>query len=208
MIVKPSTTWISTDTEAELINDAGATLAGVGANPAIYTNPNPPLATVQTALDVFVGDVNASLSAGGGTALTAKKVASRAVLAGLLRDLCSYVQVACKGNMQWLLLSAIPPQKPNREPVGPVATPVSPVLSLGDHSGELDAQVTPVFGAVMYSWRLTPPTPNATPVVTQSTAANTTFTALTPAASYTVAVNAIGTAGPSDWSDAATQIVV
>jgi hypothetical protein len=66
--------------------------------------------------------------------------------------------------MEWLQLSGIPAQKPTKEPVGPVATPVAPVLSLGDHSGELDASVTPVFGAVLYSWRLTPLTPNATPV--------------------------------------------
>jgi hypothetical protein len=164
MLVKTATSWITTDPDEGFINDTGAALAGIAANPTIYTNPTPPLATVQTALDAFSGGVQAWIVAGGGTALTAKKKNLRAALAALVRDLCSYVQVACKGNMEWLQLSGIPAQKPTKEPVGPVATPVAPVLSLGDHSGELDASVTPVFGAVLYSWRLTPLTPNATPV--------------------------------------------
>jgi len=45
-------------------------------------------------------------------------------------------------------------------------------------------------------------------VVTQTTAANTTFAGLIPAGTYKVEANAIGTAGPSDWSPAVTQIVV
>ena len=208
MIVKPSVTWITTDDDVRFINDTGAALAGVGANPTVYTNPTPPLATVQTALGAFSDGVQAWKAAGGGTALTAKKKNLRVALAVLVRDLCSYVQMACKGNMEWLRLSGIPVQKPTKDPVGPVAMPVAPVLSLGTHSGELDASVTPVFGAVLYSWRLTPSTPNATPVVTQTTAANTTFTGLTPAGTYTVEANAIGTAGPSDWSPAVTQIVL
>jgi len=208
MVVKTSLTWITTDSDDQFSNDTGAALAGIGGNPTIYDKPNPPLADVQAALDAFTGGVQAWKAAGGGTALTAKKKNLRAALAALMRDLCSYVQVACKGNMEWLLLSGIPPQKPIHTPVGPVATPVSPVLSLGVHSGELNASVTPVFGAVLYSWRLTPSTPNATPVVTQTTAASTTFTGLIPAGTYTVEANAIGTAGPSDWSPAVTQIVV
>ena len=208
MIVKPSTSWITTDSDAQFINDVGAALAGIGANATIYDDPNPPLATVQTALDAFSGGVQAWKAAGGGTALTSKKKNLRAALAALARDLCSYVQVACKGNMEWLQLSGIPPQKPTKDPVGPVAIPVAPVLSLGDYSGQMDASVTPIFGAVLYSWRLTPLTPNGTPVVTQTTAANTTFTGLIPAGNYQVECNAIGTAGTSDWSTAATQIVV
>jgi hypothetical protein len=208
MAVKTSSTWITTDSDEAFANDIAAALAGIAANPIIYDKPNPPLADVQAGLDAFTGGVQAWKVAGGGKALTAKKRNLRAALAVQVRDLCSYVQVACKGNMEWLQLSGIPAQKPIHTPVGPVATPVAPVLSLGDYSGQLDASVTPVFGAVLYSWRLTASTPNATPVVTQTTAARTTLTGLTPAMAYKVEANAIGSAGPSDWSDAATQIVV
>jgi hypothetical protein len=42
----------------------------------------------------------------------------------------------------------------------------------------------------------------------QSSAANTTFAGPTPGVTYLVAANAIGTAGPSDWTHALAQMVV
>jgi hypothetical protein len=46
------------------------------------------------------------------------------------------------------------------------------------------------------------------PLTGQSTAANYTFSGLTPGATYTCAVNAVGAAGPSNWSNPVNQIAV
>jgi len=42
----------------------------------------------------------------------------------------------------------------------------------------------------------------------QTTSASTTFDGLTPGVTYTVEVNAVSSAGPSDWSQPASQMVV
>jgi alanine dehydrogenase len=70
------------------------------------------------------------------------------------------------------------------------------------------AKANPVFGAATYNWTCTPNTPGAVPITAQSTAAYYAFTGLTPAVSYTIAVNAFGTAGLSNWSSPASQIAV
>ncbi len=43
-------------------------------------------------------------------------------------------------------------------------------------------------------------------MVLQGTAASFTFTGLTPGVSYVVEVNAVGSAGPSDWSSPVSLI--
>ena len=204
-IVKPAASWVAKDSDAQFINDTGAMLVGVGANPTIYVLPSPPIAEVQAALDVFsLGVKNA---ANGGTALTAIKNNQRAALAVLVREFISYIGVACKGNLAWLRLSCVPVQKPAHQPVGILPVPGNLVLSLGARSGELDASVNPVFGAVLYNWIVKDST-GAIVATEQSTASYTTFTGLIPAMTYSVTANAAGTAGPSGWTGTATQIVI
>ena len=126
----------------------------------------------------------------------------------VLRQYRETFRITCDGDMESLLLSGFPVQKPQRQAVGVLPAPASVVLTLGTRSGELDAKAAPVFGAAIYNWRLTA-TGKTTPAQTvQTTAASTTFTGLTPATSYTVEVNAVGAAGPTDWSNQVMQIVV
>ena len=206
MIVKISISWLAKDNDAELINDTSVVLSSMAKNVSIYAKPAPTLAVVQSASDDFSEAVDAA--AGGGTALTVAKNKARAALVALLRQLASYVQVTCNGDMESLLLSGFPVQKPDRQPIGVLPAPAGLVLNLGDRSGELDAKAAPVFGAAIYNWRLTATGQTAPAQTVQTTAASTTFTGLTPATSYSVQVNAVGAAGPSDWSSQVTQIVV
>jgi len=93
--------------------------------------------------------------------------------------------------------------------VGPLPAPVAPVLGFGARTGELNASTKPVPNAVLYSWRVAPAsTPDAYVIQEQTTAASNTFDGLTPRQIYAVDVNAIGTAGPSDWSDTSQLMVV
>lgn len=90
----------------------------------------------------------------------------------------------------------------------PLRVPNNLTVSLGFQTGELDAQAAPVFGAAIYNWQVA--AANAPTVIVQSsqtTAASNVFTGLTPDVIYAVTVNAVGSAGPSDWTDPVSQMV-
>ena len=161
---------------------------------------------MTTALNKFISTIAAA--ADGGIALTAAKNAARMELTTLLRNLASYVQVACKGNIENLLLSGFPPQKSSRNPVGVLPAPANVTVNLGARSGELDSKANPIPGAAIYNWKLTASGQTATLQTAQTTAASTIFDGLTPGVVYTVEVNAVGSAGPSDWSQPVSQMVV
>jgi hypothetical protein len=133
----------------------------------------------------------------------AKKNA-RKVLTDLVRLLASYVQVACKGDLGNLILSGFPQHKPVRQPVGQLPQPLGPALKHGPQLGDITARVKPVKGAVNYNWRIIANLPGAVPVIVQDTAATHVFTGLTAGVRYTVDVSVLGTAGPTDWSSAAS----
>ncbi len=206
MIVKPYISFLNYDSDAQLITDVGAILTGMSGN-TNYPTPSPTLAVIRTALGVFSDAVDAA--AGGGVALTAVKNEKRAALVTLVRQLASYVQVTCNANLAVLLTSGFPPQKPTRSPIGELPAPANLTVMLGTHTGELDASATPVPGAAVYNWRVaTAAQPGVVVQTDQTTAASTTFSGLTPGVVYIVEANAVGSAGPSDWSNAISQMVI
>lgn len=202
MIIKPAISWLTIDSDALLINDCSVVLTAMTNNKNIYPNPNPDLATIQTALDNFSSAVAAATT--GGPADTTRKNNLRLVLVNLMRQLAAYVGIACKGSMENLILSGFPAQKPVRQSVGTLGQPQGLTVTHGDLRSQLNGKINPVFGAAIYNWRLTPNTPNAVAIVEQDTAANHTFEGLTAGVNYTIDVNAAGTAGPSDWSNPAS----
>jgi hypothetical protein len=110
--------------------------------------------------------------------------------------------------MENLVLSGFPIQKPTRAPIGILPAPQNLTVAHGALSGSLDAGVNPVFGASTYNWTCTAATAGATPLTGQSTAASYTFSGLTPGVSYTIAANAVGAAGPGNWSSPVSLIAV
>jgi hypothetical protein len=206
MIVKPSIGFLRTVSDARLVTDA-ETIVNSMTNNSSYPTPSPALAEITTAINDFT--VAIANAANGGTDLTAIKNAKRAALAALLRELASYVTVACKGNMADLLTSGFPIQKPTRTAAGVLPAPETPVLVTGARSGDLAAVAAPVANAYTYNWRValaSAPTDYVQEV--QTTAARTIFSGLTPGQIYAVDLNAVGSAGPSDWSNAAELMVV
>ena len=174
--------FIASDNDATLITDTTGIITGL-TNNAAYPAPAPTLATVQTSLNDFSEAVAAA--AGGGVALTSAKNAARTALAALLRELASYVHVACRGDLTKLLTSGFPIQKPTRSPVGILPPPAPPLLQLGGRSGDLVASITPLAHASSYTWRLalaSAPETNLRTVAT--TAGNITFSGLTPGEIY------------------------
>jgi hypothetical protein len=206
MIIKPSISFLTNDSDPLLITDTQTILTSMTGN-ASFPAPDPALADVTTALNNFITAL--ANAADGGVTLTATKNDMRAALVALLRDLANYVQVACNGDLTVLLSSGFPIQKPQRNPVGVLPAPVNLTLNLGSLSGELDAIVPPVFGASVYNWRLTATAnPGVVLQSAQTTGGRTTFNGLTPGVVYVAQVNAVGAAGPSDWSNPVSKMAV
>ena len=206
MLVKPAIGFLTTDSDAQLITDTQTIVTSMTNNQA-YATPSPALATVTTAMNDF--SVALANAADGGVTLTAIKNAKRQALAGLMRHLASYVHITCNGNMAVLLSSGFPTQKQNRTPVGILPAPVPPVLQQGGRSGDLITSVTPIPNCGVYTWRLAlASAPGNYLQTVQTTAANNTFSGLTPGQTYAVDACAFGAAGPGDWSDTSELMVL
>lgn len=206
MTIKPAISFVRTDSDPQLLTDAQTIVTSMTGN-AKYPDPKPPLAGITTAMNEYATAV--ANAANGGTELTAIKNARRATLSALLRELASYVHVTCRGDLAVLLSSGYPIQKPSRTPVGVLPAPTTPVLSLGARTGELTASTSPVPNGYIYNWRAAlASAPEVYVQTTQTTAASDILDGLTPGQIYLVDVNVVGSAGPSDWSDAAQLMVV
>jgi hypothetical protein len=206
MIVKPSVSLLTADSDSVLVTDTENIVTSMTGN-ASFPTPSPTILEVTAAKDAFVTAL--ADAAKGGVTLTAIKNAKRAALVALLRQLASYVQVTCNGDLTVLLSSGFPIQKPQRNPVGVLPAPSILKVSFGARTGELVASAAPVFGAAIYNWRVTTESaPDVVVQTAQTTAASNTFTGLTPGVVYKLDANVVGSAGPSDWSNPVSQMAV
>ena len=206
MVVKAAIGFLLKDSDDKLVKDVQAAITGMTDN-ANFPKPTPALADVTSALTAFT--VALADTVNGGKEMTSIKNANRAQLASLMRQLASYVTETSNGDMTKLLSSGFPYQKPNRVSVGTLPAPGSPLLRQGALSGQLDAKVPPIYGAYTFNWRLAlASAPNTYVQTVQTTAARCTFPDLTPGQTYNVQVNAVGTAGESNWSGVGSRMVI
>ena len=206
MVVKPAIAFLTSSSDALLLTGSNTIVNSLTGNPD-YPTPTPTLPTVTTAISAFTTAI--ADAAGGGKEQTAIKNAKRAELVSLLRQLASYVGVTCGGDLAKLLSSGFPTQKPTRTPIGVLPAPYAPVATPGPKSGQLSAVSAPVFGAYTYNWRLAlASAPTVFIQQVQTTAASNIFEGLTPGQTYTVQLNAVGSAGTSDWSDDGETMVL
>jgi hypothetical protein len=90
-----------------------------------------------------------------------------------------------------------------------IATPDTPVVVQGPTTGTLKSTTKTVYGASLYSARLSLASEPTTFLQTkQGTGVRFVFEDLTPGGLYNVGMNAIGAAGASNWSDDGTMRVV
>jgi len=206
MIVKPSTTFLTSDSNSVLVTDIQKILNSMTGNPS-YPKAVALLLLVKAALDDFTtAQANAS---DGGKELNAIKAQKREALCAVVRTLALDVQEECHGDIAVLLSSGFPIQKPAHYPIGKLPTPGAPVLSLGDYSGELVGNTPPIYGAATYNWQLAlASAPNVIVQEAETTATTVTFADLIPGQTYLLQVNAVGTAGTTDWSPPAALMVV
>ena len=206
MTVKPAIGFLTKDGDAQLDQDTETIIASMTGN-ANFPTPSPTLAVITTALSAFT--VALADAADGGVEKTAIKNARRAELVSLLRQLSSYVFATADGDMTKLLSSGFPAQKTSRSPIGPLPAPMTPVLSQGPVTGSLSASTPPIGGAYIYNWRVALASAPTTYVKQQqTTAASNTFDSLTPGQLYNVELNAVGTAGTTDWSGPGELMII
>jgi hypothetical protein len=206
MIVKTAIGFLRLDSDDELVGKVQSAITGLTGNPDFPT-PSPTLAAVTSALSAFT--VALANAVNHGKEEISMKNGKRAELVSLMRQLASYVTITADGDMTKMLSSGFPYQKPFRTPIGPLEAPVSPTLRRGPHSGQLHASVEQIYGAYCYNWRVALVSAPDTYVQTvQTTASRTTFKGLTSGETYVVTANAVGSDGPSDWSDDAELMVV
>jgi len=196
--------FLQRDKDAELVVDSETILAAMTGNPAFPT-PSPALADIVTARNAYVTAVSAAKDSS--VALSVRRQ-QRANLVALLRKLAHYVQVTGTGDGPTLKSSGFPLQR-TRQPVGPLLPPSNLRLVRGKISGTVIARCVKRDGGGCYQWRCAPSaTPTAWLPIVTTLSASATFEALTPATQYTAQVCVIGTAGPGNWSDAATVMVL
>ena len=205
MNVKPAINFFTRDGQAPFTEKVTTILEWMKSNPA-FPAPTPTLAVVEAAFEDY--KVTTAYAAQGGTQNIAVRNARRAELVLMLRPLASYVNGAANGNMEKLLSSGFPVQKPARTPVGPLPAPLAPVLTQGAVTGSISAVARPVYGASSYNWKVILQSAPGVPVQTaQTTSARADFHGLTPGQTYLVCLNAVGSAGTSDWSDTGSLMV-
>jgi hypothetical protein len=201
---KVAVTFLSHATDANLIVAIQSILTGMAGN-AAYPAPNPPLANITAARDSFIAAVNAAKDSRRQIVVRRQQ---RVAVVALLRTLAFYVQVASGGDLPTLLSSGFTAQR-GKQPVGPLPAPANLRLSRGANSGQIIARCQRLKQAGAYEWRYaTAAAPTAWVEVDSTFAASVTISGLMPGTQYSVQARALGTAGPSDWSDAAMLMVV
>jgi hypothetical protein len=198
--------WLTKDSQDAFSAKVNAGLEGMTGNKSFPTLAEataackPPYQTYLTSM------ANASQ---GGTDLISIRNTDRAKLVELLRPLISNINAIANGDVDMLLSTAFPLRKNNRTPIGPLSTPPAPVLTQGPTTGTLKAATKSVYGAALYTARLAKASaPTVYLDTQQGTSIRFMFADLTPGELYNVDINAIGAAGPSDFSDVGTLRVI
>jgi hypothetical protein len=196
--------FLTQSKDADLIVASERIVVGMTGN-AAYPTPNPTLAALIAARNSYIAAVNAAKDSKLGIVVRKQQ---RAGFTAMLRDLAHYVQVASGGDLAILLSSGFTAQR-QRKPVGALPAPANLRLKRGRTSGLLIARCDKLPQAGAYEWRYANvATPTAWVDIEATFAARVTIEGLTPGAQYTAQARALGTAGPSDWSDTATLMVL
>ncbi len=209
MVVKASISELNKATAQDVWSRAEIVIEALTNNATIFDKPNPDVPTLQGSNDLLKEAILRYETVGGGKLPAAAVKARRADMVGLLRLEASYVTSRANGDMEILLKGGFPIQKPTRTPIGQLDAPDAPSVTQGKLSGQLNAATTPLYGGMAYLWRVAlDSAPEVYVQTAQTTAGKVSFSGLTAGETYNLAVNAVGTAGPSDWSEPGSLMVI
>ena len=196
--------FINRDTDAKLLVASLRIILAMTGNPA-YPAPDPKLADLTAARNAYIAAVTTAKDSR--IAVVVRKQ-QRVVFERMLRNLALYVQVASNGDLPTLLGSGFTARQV-RQPVGMLPAPANLRLRRGAASGQLIARCNRVPQAGAYGWRYaSAATPTTWTNVDTTFAASVTLEGLAPGTQYNVQARALAKDGPSNWSDAASLMVV
>lgn len=209
MVVKASISELNKASAEAVAGRGDIVIEALTKHADIFDKPTPDVATLDAKNVLLKGAILDYATLGGGKIAAAAVLAQRADMVGLLRLEASYVTSRANGDMQILLKGGFPIQKPTRTPIGQLPAPDAPSVTRGKKSGQLNAATTPLYGGQAYLWRVAlAASPEVYVQTAQTTAASTSFSDLTAGETYNIEVQVIGSAGPSDFSDAGTLMAV
>ncbi len=196
--------FITRATDADLLVASLRIITAMTGNPA-YPLPDPKLADLTAARNAYIAVVNAARDSRLAVAVRRQQ---RGTFGTLLRNLAHYVQVASNGDLPTLLGSGFTAHR-IRQPVGMLPAPANLRLSRGRASGQLIARCNRAPQAGAYAWRYASAAAPSTWINVEATfAASVLLEGLVPGTHYSVQARALAKDGPSDWSDAASLMVV
>ena len=192
--------------DSSLDQAGGAVETGVYGNPLTFSTPPIDAATFKGIKDGF--SVSLVAAADGGKKAVAEKNKNRELLIRAIRQIGHYVEVACKDDMPTFLLSGLTPINNGPRTKQPPAIPI--ILSvLNGNSGQFVMRLKSDRKAASFEAKyasLINGTPAVWVTMPFTNARSVQINGLTPAATYTIQVRAIGTVANSDWSDPVTRI--
>ena len=201
---KAAISFLSRVPDAQLGSDIGRIVTSMTGN-AAFPTPNPTVAALTAALNAFLAAVTAAHDS---KIARVQRVQQRENLCTLVRDLAHYVDVTSAGDLPVLLSSGFSAQR-TRAPIGPLSAPQNMRFVRGKVSGQAIARCRKVPEAAAYQWRCAAvATPTAWLPVVTTASAHYLFEGLTPTTAYLAQACVVGTAGNSDWSEAATVTVL
>jgi hypothetical protein len=212
MAIRVITGTISTDADSELLTFGNNVIQTWTDHPLVFVSPNSTIPVMTGLRDDFKTGMEAA--DGGGEADTATKNNLRRLFENGLRLGAAFVEKtanaanAGNGDVSVVYLGGFQPHK-EPQPKGQLGPPGNLRLKQGQLTGELACRAEAVDGASSYEWRYAlQSAPGAWIMVTGTTPPRTVIKGLIAGTIYTAQVRAIGTAGPSDWSDPATLMVI
>lgn len=198
--------WLTKDGEELFSGKVDAGLKDMTGNPN-FASLAAAVTTAQTAYNTYLVAKAAAMD--GGKPETAARNARRAELVVLLRALVNNINAIANGDEEVLLSSGFQLRQTNRPKIGALDPPAAPSVVQGKVSGILKASTPPVYGASLYTARIALASAPTTYLQTkQGTGARFEFLGLVPGELYNIDMNAIGAAGPSDYSDVGTMRVI
>jgi hypothetical protein len=196
--------FLTRSNNADLIAAVQRILAAMTGN-ANYPTPVPALADIAAARTSFDAAVSSDVKSA--HAIVVRKQL-RTQLVGLMRSLAFYVQQTSNGDPAILATSGYPARR-TRQPAGVLSAPANLRLARGKISGQLKARCNGVARAGSYQWRYaTAAAPTTWTLVDPTLGASTVLEGLVAGTVYAVQVRAVGSQGPSDWSDVANLMAV
>ena len=191
--------------DARLITFVRNVITLLGGLTAIYSKPQPPLATMTTAVNTF--DLAVQTALNGGKIEIGARNAARAEVLSLTRQLAAFVQGNCLDDVQNIIATGFSAVR-GPSPAAPMTPPQNQRLEYTDMSGEMRLTFRSVPNARNYSIQTATTAEGPWVDHPLSTSVRVVLPELAPGKVIWARARANGAAGTGEWGGPATTMVI